>query len=263
MLFLYYQPQPIMKAKIIEAISLYHEVDISPTSSDIFQQIDTRIDFVAFTSILAQMVENGELVCESNKYALPDSKFLIELTWNRELEIQYFINQFRAFSQMIKLCRFIKSIGVCKNSFYNNSNEVYLNFIVEKGTVHTTHFLMNKILKWFDRHSIFDTKIQFIIENVFDGPADDCSYFFIREVYPIFGDYTLSHTGNKNKAIDQLPARRSLIGTVLANIVEPVLKRKYNYPFSSDKHINPFCNIQKFIDKIVAYKKVTELIHNI
>lgn len=253
-----------MKAKINEVISLYHEMELAPTSAEIFRSLDTHHDFVGFNALLAQMAENGDLVYENNKYALPESKALIEATWNRELEVQYFINQFRAIRQGLKFFPFIKSVGICKNSFYNDSNEVFLNFIVERGTVFTTYQLMSTLLKWFDKYSIFDTKIQFIIENGADLSADEYTVFFIREVYPIFGNYSLKNLGSHcTLTVDTSWGRRSIIGTLLAYTAEPILSRSHNKHLTAKKKVYPFCNIQKFIDKIVAFKKVSHLLHSL
>ncbi|MFN3952148.1 MAG: hypothetical protein ACK4KT_07080 [Thermaurantimonas sp.] len=253
-----------MKAKINEIISLYHEMELAPTPSDIFRLFGTHSDFVGFNALLAQMAEHGELVYENNKYALPDFKALIEATWNRELEAQYFINQFRVIRQILKFFPFIKSVGVCKNSFYNDSNEVFLNFIVERGTVFTSYRLMSTLLKWFDKHSIFDTKIQFIIENGADLSADEYTVFFVSEVYPIFGNYFLKNLGSHFiLTADTSQRRRSNIGTLLANTVEPILSRTHDKHLTAKKKVYSFCNIQKFVDKIVAFKKVSRLLHSL
>lgn len=252
-----------MKLQILNLISLYHELDLAPTSQEIFRLTDSKMDFVRFNALLAQMVQDGELMYEDNKYALPDSRSLIEITWNREFEIQYFINQFRAISQILKLLRFVKSVGVCRNSFYNNSNEVYLNIIVEKGTVFSAYYSINKLLKFFDKFSIFDTKIQVIMEQNTSITIDDHLYFFIRDTYPVFGTYEVEYLSDSKGIFVKSDKSRSWIGTLLSNLIDPILKRQFKRDTRSRDRKYLFCNIQKYVDKIIAHKKVNQLVNSL
>lgn len=250
-----------MKAKIMNAISVFHEMEIAPTAAEIYRHIDTKIDFPNFTAMLSQMAVDGELVFENNKYAKPNFAHLIDLTWNRELEIQYFTNQFRALSFFLKLLPFIKSIGISKNSFYNNSNEVFLNFIVEKGTVYSTFAIVSRLLKWFDKYSIFDTKIQFIIEENSLISSHESSAFLIEEVYEIFGRYDIQKTANSELIIFDSNKKYSLTGRAVRHVIEPYIRRYHLKNRVSNSQITPFCNIQKFIDKIIFSRKLSNLIH--
>lgn len=250
-----------MKAKAIRAISLFHEMELAPTPSEIFKYIDSNIDYTSFTSMLFQMAEEGELVYENNKYALAGKKYLIEISWNRELEIQYFINQFRAVGQFLKLFPFIKSVGVSKTSFYNNSNEVYLNLVVERGTVYTSYYFVKKLLKYFDKYSIFDTKILFILTPDSNIEKEDSEAFLVQEVYEIFGDYTFKnivnvHFEDLNKKTDS-----TLLGKLVAFALEKYFKRKFERLSVKRKGVFTFTNIDRFLERISFTNSLNKLIY--
>ncbi|MFN4299709.1 MAG: hypothetical protein ACK4EX_08280 [Thermaurantimonas sp.] len=250
-----------MKAETIRAISLFHEMELAPTPMEIYKYIKTDIDLTNFTSMLFQMAEDGELVYENNKYALPGKKYLIDTNWNRELEIQYFINQFRAVSQFLKLFPFIKSVSVSKTSFYNNSNEVFLNLIVEKDTVYTTYYFVKKLLKYFDKYSIFDTKILFILTSDSNIEKEDSEAFLIQEVHEISGDYKFKnivnvHFEDLNKKTDS-----TLSGKIVAFLFEKYLKRKFERLSFKRKGVFTFTNIDRFKEKISFTKSLNQLIY--
>lgn len=252
-----------MKAKTITAISLFHQMELAPTPADIYKYVNPGMDFTSFTSMLFQMVEDGELLYENNRYALPGKKHLIETSWNRELEIQYFINQFRAVGQLLKLFPFIKSIGISKTSFYNNSNEVFLNFVVEKGTVYTSYYLVKKILKFFDKYSIFDTKILFILTPESNIEKDDIETFLIQEVYEIHGEYKFkeivnSHFEDLNKKSDF-----SVLGKIVSLIFENYFSKKFERLSIKRKGVFSFTKIDRFLEKISITHNIDHLIYRL
>ncbi|GCD78130.1 hypothetical protein JCM31826_16120 [Thermaurantimonas aggregans] len=250
-----------MKAEIIQAISLFHEMELAPNPKEIYNHIDTDVDFTSFTSMLFQMAEEGELLYENNRYALPGKLNLIDVSWNRELEIQYFINQFRAVSQFLRLFPFIKSVSISKTSFYNNSNEVFLNLIVEKDTVYTTYYLVKKLLKFFDKYSIFDTKILFVLTPDASFEKEDSEAFLIQEVYEISGDYTFKNIVNNHFEDLNKKNNSTLFGKIIAFLFEKYFKIKFERVSIKRKGIITFTDINRFLEKISFTKNLNQLIY--
>lgn len=240
-----------MKTSILHLLHQFHELEIAPSAAEIYQNQDFKIDFQVFNAYLAHLAEKGILITENDRYALPGYAHLIEASWLKDLEIQYFINQFKVFTRILKLLPFIKGFGVAKNSFFKNSNDVYLNFIVEPATVHTTYFIVNEILKVFNRLSIFDAKVQFIFSKNEHIDFKTIEGFFAQNVHTVYGTYQFSNNTGKICKISHL------VGLLFENFFKERASKKYsNLPVK-----NLFCNIEYFIERIAVLRKNEKMLY--
>ncbi|KFD39241.1 hypothetical protein [Schleiferia thermophila] len=240
-----------MKTATLRLLSQFHGLGIAPSSNEIFENYNFNVDLQSFNAFLAQMVEDGLLIAENNKFSLPGFAHLIDETWNRDLEIQYFINHFRAVTQIVKCIPFIKGIGIARNSFLKGSNEVFLNFIVEPGTVHTTYYIVDKILSVFNRLSIFDVKVQFIFPKNEHVNLRTVEGFFAQIAHTVYGIYRFNNNTQKKCIFSRL------INLFFENLCkEKALSKYYNPRFT-----NLFCNIENYIEKIRSIQKNQSILY--